>query len=211
MDDSAFKNAFADIVLKYGPQGWIKLSPRRIADKIYREIRAFDAEKERDRGSGDLHSLTDEAVNPSGQVNCVNEGPALSTAEAKVEPPCILVVDDDMAARLVAVEFLGDEYRVLEAATADEAIAILAENDHVDLVLSDVRMPGTMNGFGLARWVQDHYPGMSVLLVSGYVGGDEAIKDYQSQWPLLAKPYPYERLLGQIANLLRHDCPGYEG
>jgi CheY-like chemotaxis protein len=211
MDDPAFKNAFANIRLKHGPQGWFKLSPRQIADEIYREIRAFDAEKERNRGSARPHPLTDEGVDPSGQVNCVNKEPALSTAEAKAEPPCILVVDDDVTARLLAVESLVDDYHVLEAATADEAIAILAENGHVDLVLSDVRMPGTMNGFGLARWVQDHCPGMPVLLVSGDVGNNEEIKDYQSRWPLLAKPYPYERLLGQIASLLRHDCPGDEG
>jgi CheY-like chemotaxis protein len=132
----------------------------------------------------------------------VIENQTPSTSAGTPKRPRILVVEDDVHARLLAVEFLTNDYQVLEAGTADEAVTILAENHDVDLVFSDVRMPGTMNGLGLARWVEAHYPSLPVLLVSGYVGTNDEIDGYQPRWPLVAKPYSYMQLLCKIADML---------
>ncbi len=51
-------------------------------------------------------------------------------------------------------------YRVIEAVNADEAITVLLHRDTVvDIVFSDIEMPGAMDGFGLAKWIREHRPG----------------------------------------------------
>src|ERR1700690_3128346 len=82
----------------------------------------------------------------------------------------VLVVEDEMMVRQPIAEYLRDcGYNVLEAADASEAIALLG-SDQVDVVFSDVRMPGRMDGFGLARWLRQNHPDVSVLLTSGWTG-----------------------------------------
>jgi CheY-like chemotaxis protein len=81
-----------------------------------------------------------------------------------------LVVEDDAAVRQVAVSTLQSlGFEVQEAETGDQAASLLKENGKVRLVLSDVRMPGTMTGIDLARMVRREWPSMRVLLTTGYV------------------------------------------
>ncbi len=64
-----------------------------------------------------------------------------------------------MMVRMPIAEYLRDcGYNVLEAADASEAIATMRAERSVSLVFSDIRMPGKMDGFGLAEWFQSHYP-----------------------------------------------------
>ena len=71
----------------------------------------------------------------------------------------VLVVEDEMMVRMPIAEYLRDcGYTVLEAADASEAIATINAEGPVSLVFSDIRMPGKMDGFGLAEWFQSHYP-----------------------------------------------------
>ena len=58
-------------------------------------------------------------------------------------------------------------YLVLEAAAAEDAITILASASKVDLVLSDVKLAGTMSGLGLARWMRDWNRAVPIVLASG--------------------------------------------
>jgi len=81
----------------------------------------------------------------------------------------VLIVDDEPALTDVADEhlkYLG--YSVLIAANAKQALKILAENSKVDLVFSDIIMPGDMDGCGLAQSVHELYPSHKILLVSGF-------------------------------------------
>ena len=82
-------------------------------------------------------------------------------------PETILVVEDEVLVRMVICEYLRDcGYRVIEAAGADEAMLVLQQDDlAIDAVLSDVEMPGSMDGFGLARWIRLHRTGLDVILV----------------------------------------------
>jgi CheY-like chemotaxis protein len=68
----------------------------------------------------------------------------------------VLVLDDDVLVRMPVVQFLRDcGYHVVEAASTDEAIAILQNtNTLVDVVLSEIDIPGSMNGFGFAQWAR---------------------------------------------------------
>ena len=76
----------------------------------------------------------------------------------------VLIVEDEVLIRLVISEYLRDcGYRVIEAANADEALVVLKQEELViDIVLSDVEMPGSMDGFGLARWIREHRTGLDV-------------------------------------------------
>lgn len=81
--------------------------------------------------------------------------------------PVVLIVDDEALIRFPIADYLQEcGWHVLEASSAAEAVTML-EGDAVDVVFSDVEMPGDMNGFDSARWIQAHRPRIGVLLTSG--------------------------------------------
>ena len=76
----------------------------------------------------------------------------------------ILLVEDDSLIRLLTAEHLtGVGYDVVEAATAEDAVAILSSGVRVHLVFSDVSLPGAMGGFALAVWVRHHFRSIPVV------------------------------------------------
>ncbi len=106
---------------------------------------------------------------------------------------CILVVEDNVEVGRFSTELLEDlGYATDWATSADQALAMLAENaSSYDLVFSDVIMPG-MNGVELALIIRDRYPGLPVVLTSGYssVLADHAHEGFE----LVQKPYSVEVL-----------------
>lgn len=88
--------------------------------------------------------------------------------DPKERTPTLLIVDDEALIRAALSDYLQDcGYKVLEASTADDAILIIEKsNVIIDLVFSDVRMPGSMDGFGLARWIRANPPGLPLILTS---------------------------------------------
>jgi CheY-like chemotaxis protein len=113
------------------------------------------------------------------------------------------VVEDEVLVRLAVADYLRRcGYRVLEAGSGDEALVILGTGEAVELVFSDVQMPGATDGFGLARWVREHRPGVDVILTSGMARKAEKAGDLCGHGPLLAKPYNHDRLLRRIRELL---------
>jgi CheY-like chemotaxis protein len=115
----------------------------------------------------------------------------------------VLVVEDETMVRMPIAEYLRDcGYNVLEAADASEAIATMRTEGPVSLVFSDIRMPGKMDGVGLAEWFQSHYPSVPVLLTSGYNGGRNLPVDPISRTRFIEKPYSQTQVARQIAALL---------
>jgi two-component system, response regulator PdtaR len=85
-------------------------------------------------------------------------------------PTVALVVEDEPLIMMEAVDILeGDGFRVLEAWSADRALALLEEQGPVDLLFTDVHMPGDLDGFALARAVRDRFPGTAIVICSGHV------------------------------------------
>jgi CheY-like chemotaxis protein len=78
------------------------------------------------------------------------------------------VEDDDRVRRLTVLRLKELGYHVLEAGHGAAALAILAETPDVQIVFSDLVMPGGISGFDLARQVRERYPGTPVILTSGY-------------------------------------------
>lgn len=83
--------------------------------------------------------------------------------------PTVLVVEDDVLVRLdLAEELRARGVAVIEAADAHQATKVLESGWRVDLVVSDVQMPGAMDGFGLAAWISLRRPGIKVMLTSAH-------------------------------------------
>jgi CheY-like chemotaxis protein len=97
----------------------------------------------------------------------------LPVPHPKPQPLCVLVVEDEILIRLLITEELRDHgFTVMAANNADAAKAVLDAGNEVDLIFSDVRLPGAMNGVELARYVQSRYPGLPVILTSADVGSE---------------------------------------
>jgi two-component system, cell cycle sensor histidine kinase and response regulator CckA len=132
--------------------------------------------------------------------------PMLPVAEPEPEPQLesILVVEDESAIRALVRKILKRQgYQVLEASNGDEALRVLAEqNGSVDLLLTDVMMPG-MNGVDLSQKAVAEWPGIRVLFVSGYT--DENVLE-GGQFPVgtafLQKPFTLVGLLGKVREVL---------
>jgi DNA-binding response OmpR family regulator len=116
----------------------------------------------------------------------------------------ILVVDAEILIRFHIAGYLREcGFRVIEAASADEALVVLQEPDlPVDLVLSDVEMPGSMDGFGLSKWVRANRPGLPVVLAASPARATEMAGDLCESGPLLAKPYEQQILFDRIKRTL---------
>ena len=82
--------------------------------------------------------------------------------------PLVLIVDDEPLLRLVNADVLTDAgFEVLEAACADEALALLEKHSGVRVVFTDVEMPGGIDGFALADRIERRWPDIGVLVTSG--------------------------------------------
>jgi DNA-binding NtrC family response regulator len=124
----------------------------------------------------------------------VSDGEARST---------ILVVDDQDAVRRIAQRLLTRlGYRVVEAENAAAALEILASEEIV-LLISDVVMPGDIDGVALACIAAERWPGLKVILTSGYPEGysgsnEAAVGDFR----LLSKPYRAKELTEAVQQSL---------
>jgi CheY-like chemotaxis protein len=112
----------------------------------------------------------------------------------------VLLVEDNPEVASVSrnlLEQLG--YNVLRAADAATALRELERHD-IDLVFSDIVMPGELDGLGLARHLRRTRPELPVLLATGY---SNAAADVRGDFPILRKPYEIHQLSKAIASLRR--------
>ena len=115
----------------------------------------------------------------------------------------IMVVDDDEKSRLIAARMLRDEgYRVIEAQSGEQALERLAGTHDVQVVLTDIVMPGGMGGLELARKVTALSPWRRVVLMSGYAPTFPQLNTSAVPFPLLVKPFAADQLAQQISELL---------
>lgn len=111
---------------------------------------------------------------------------------------CALLVDDEPALRLAIADMLQElGYSVIEASSAFEAHSLIEEGKEIDLMVTDHLMPG-MSGAQLARLVKGSWPGLPILLVSGYADVDEVAPDL----PRLSKPFKQIELAHALAQIM---------
>jgi len=116
----------------------------------------------------------------------------------------ILVLDDDVLVRMPVVQFLRDcGYHVVEATSTDEAIAILQNtNTPVDVVLSEIDIPGSMDGFGFAQWARSVRPELQILLAGTTERTVRNAAELSEVGPTLKRPYAHKVVLDRIKRLL---------
>ena len=110
----------------------------------------------------------------------------------------VLVVDDEALVRMNAVAMIEQAgHQVIEAANADEAIRILDSRFDIEIVFSDVSMPGSMDGLRLVHLIRDRWPPIRLILASGKSLPEGAMPPEGSVF--LCKPYDFEDLTGALA------------
>ena len=118
----------------------------------------------------------------------------------------ILVVEDNEDVRELAETMLASAgYAVVSAPSGEQALNLLDEGDAIDLVFTDVMMPGGMNGLQLADQVRARRPGTPILVTTGYM--DELPAARGQRLDILSKPYRQEDLLARVRAIL----PGSNG
>jgi len=114
--------------------------------------------------------------------------------EYKDPAKTIVLVEDEEIVREVTAEQLREQgYRVLEADSGAAALRLLHAGARFDLLISDVALPGTINGRQVAEAVRQRYPSMPVILVTGYAPGD-ALSDME----VIRKPFAPEVLADRV-------------
>ncbi|MGF0237644.1 ATP-binding protein [Rhodococcus sp. IEGM1300] len=138
---------------------------------------------------------------------CLRPLPGETTAhdgQHRVGHEKILVVEDNEAVRGTAVELLREEgYQVLTAANGDAAMQMLLDGEPVDLIFTDVVMPGLIKSSDLAAWAKVQNPPVAVLFTSGHTR-DIISRNHQLSPDtfLLSKPYGPQALLSMIGSVL---------
>lgn len=118
----------------------------------------------------------------------------------------VLVVEDDSIIRMGAVDLvLSAGYDALEASGADEAIRILESRSDIDLVFTDVQMPGTMDGIKLSHYIRDRWPPVRLLVASGNAILEESSLPTGSRF--FPKPYDDHAITDAMAHLLSGENP----
>jgi CheY-like chemotaxis protein len=119
-------------------------------------------------------------------------------------PPAILLVEDEAVLRaLLAEELRFAGMTVIEAANADEAWAFLQAGGSVSLLLSDVAMPGSMDGIALMKLVRAAYPEIRVVITSGNLGP----RDVSEFDGFVQKPYSFSKAVATVSSLLGWEPP----
>jgi CheY-like chemotaxis protein len=114
--------------------------------------------------------------------------------------PVILIVEDEPLLRMESAEVIGNAgFEVIQAANADEAIAILSARSDIQVVFTDIQMPGSMDGLKLAQFVRHRWPPIKIVATSGLVVVDEDDLPHGSIF--LSKPYVDTEVVSTLREL----------
>lgn len=117
----------------------------------------------------------------------------------------ILLVEDDDTLRMVTADALSLlEANVIECNSADQAVAVLESGALIQLLFTDIRMPGSMDGLQLAGLVASRWPGLEIIVTSGNRLPTEVLPE---KVLFIAKPWTLSELLHRVRPLLSHTHP----
>ena len=118
-------------------------------------------------------------------------------------PAVVLVVEDEMLLRMRAVDMVEDAgYTSVEAVDADQAVAILESRSDIALLFTDIQMPGSMDGLGLARSVHERWPPIKIIMVSGQL--KLASIDIPADSRFFGKPLEAGEMIAEMRSMIAH-------
>ncbi|PYE93234.1 response regulator receiver domain-containing protein [Rhizobium sp. PP-F2F-G38] len=113
----------------------------------------------------------------------------------------VLVVDDEALVRLDIVILLENEgFTALEASNADDAIDIMSTHPEIQLMFTDIDMPGSMDGLKLATAVRDRWPPMKIIVASGRRRLCDELLPVEGRF--FSKPYDHARIIATMKEML---------
>jgi two-component sensor histidine kinase/CheY-like chemotaxis protein len=113
----------------------------------------------------------------------------------------VLVVEDEMMLRMRAVDIVEDAgFTSIEAVNADDALAILESRSDIELLFTDIQMPGTMDGLKLAHAVHQRWPAIKIILVSGQLKLTEDDKPADSRF--FGKPLDVKHMIAEMQDMI---------
>lgn len=120
----------------------------------------------------------------------------------------VLLVEDDPSVRLLVREVLGElAYNTIEAKEADAAIPFLASDRPIDLMISDVGLPG-MNGRQLAEIARQHRPDLPILFITGYAENAAIRAGFLgTNMAMITKPFAIDELATRVSEMLTRTAP----
>jgi DNA-binding response OmpR family regulator len=129
---------------------------------------------------------------------------SLSVSGADERKPTILVVEDDLVARFALTDYLQDcGFNVFEASSADVAREmLLLDCPAFDLLVTDIQMPGSIDGFGLVRWILAHRPLIHIMVISGDEKSKETAANFSVSVPFFQMPYNFAAVAAQARSML---------
>ena len=108
-----------------------------------------------------------------------------------------------MLVRLVIADYLRDcGYRVFEAGGPEEAVSVFEAGLKIDVVLTDLELPGRSSGLELARWIRKRHPNVKVILSSGLYSAAELAGELCEAGPPIVKPYDSDAVVQRIRGLM---------
>ena len=123
---------------------------------------------------------------------------------ASIDPavqPAVLVVEDEMMLRMRAVDIVEDAgFSPIEAVSADDALAILESRSDIELLFTDIQMPGRMDGLELAYAVHERWPLIKIILVSGQLTLADADKPTDSRF--FRKPLDVRQMIAEMRDMM---------
>jgi two-component sensor histidine kinase/CheY-like chemotaxis protein len=127
--------------------------------------------------------------------------PAIMLFHQPPVPPKVLVVEDEMMLRMRAVDIVEDAgFTPIEAVNADEALAILESRSDIELLFTDIQMPGSMDGLKLAYAVHERWPSIKIILVSGKLVPTDAEKPAHSRF--FGKPLEVKQMIAEMQEMI---------
>jgi CheY-like chemotaxis protein len=118
-------------------------------------------------------------------------------------PPVVLVVEDDDQVRDYAVEVLREAgFAVLSARDADEALQLLENDGAIEVLFTDIMMPGDIDGFELARRAREMHPRLAVVYATGFAEAVDLLTPARAVDRLLRKPYSPAQLEAEVGRAI---------
>ena len=123
------------------------------------------------------------------------------TPNRSAPPPVILVVEDEMMLRMLAMDMVEDAgFTAVEAVNADQAITILEARSDIAMLFSDIQMPGSIDGMKLAYAVHQRWPLIKILLVSGQMDLSKCEKPLNSRF--FGKPLVARHIIAELQEMI---------
>jgi|GEM_PF-810427 len=120
----------------------------------------------------------------------------------------ILLVDDEAPIRQMVAEYLSETgYRIIDALDSVSALKQAEKNPHIDLLLTDIGLPGAMNGLGLAGELRSRNPALKVLFITGFAEGERLVP-LDATTRVMTKPFRLADLGQRVRTLLHPDDNG---